>query len=146
MWKHASPAPLQTQSQPCRRPTRTGHKQHPITNDFENADNFKVAYYAGGETQAKGLPFNVEEIQIEPEPGDFNAAAIDQRGQTLHGPQTNITGNVQSSVYSGNIGQIGNRTINTGGGTYVEGNVNTGGGDFVGGKKINNRGGFYQPG
>jgi hypothetical protein len=29
-----------------------------------------------------------------------------------------------------------NRKINTGGGTYIEGNVNTGGGDFVGHDKI----------
>jgi hypothetical protein len=127
-------------------PIRTGHKQHPITNDFENADNFKVAYYAGGEAKAKGLPFKVEEIQIEPEPGAFNRAAIDQRGQTVHGPQTNITGDVHGSVYSGNIGQIGNRTVNTGGGAYVERDVNTGGGDFVGRDRIDNRGGFHQPG
>jgi hypothetical protein len=126
-------------------PIRTRQKQHPILN-FDQADNFIVAYYAGGETKAKGLPFKVEEIQIEPEPGAFNAAAIDQRGQTVHGPQTNITGDVHGSVYSGNIGQIGNRTVNTGGGTYVERDVNTGGGDFVGGKKIDNRGGFYQSG
>lgn len=128
-------------------PLRTGKQQHPIINDFTQADNFKVAYYAGGESQIKGLPFAVESIEIESEPGTFNQEriALDQRGQTVHGPQTNITGPVHGSVYSGNIGQIGNRTVNTGGGAYVEGNVNTGG-DFIGRDKIDNRGGFYQPG
>jgi len=37
-------------------PQRTGGKQHPIL-DFEKADNFVLAYYAGGDTKPKGLPF-----------------------------------------------------------------------------------------
>jgi tetratricopeptide (TPR) repeat protein len=35
--------------------------------------------------------------------------------------ETNITGDVHGNVYSGNIGQIGDRHINTGGGNYYEG-------------------------
>jgi hypothetical protein len=103
-------------------PQRTQNRQHPILN-FDGADNFIVAYYAGGQTEAKGLPFSSGQIEIEPEPGAFRT-------------QTN---------QQGSIGQIGSRTINTGGGTYVEGDVNTDGGDFIGGNKINIRGGFHQP-
>ena len=111
-------------------PRTTRNKQHPTVNDFQNADNFWVAYYAGGATQAKGLPFDPQKIEIEPEPGAFNAV-INQAGQTVHGVQTNIGGDVRGSVYSGNIGQIGDRHIDTAGGTYIGGNV-TAGGDFVG--------------
>lgn len=49
-------------------PQRTHGKQHPILH-FEYADNFVVSYYAGGDSQPKSLPFPVEEIAIEPEPG-----------------------------------------------------------------------------
>lgn len=34
-------------------PARTGNRQHPILN-FEQADNFVIAYYAGGEGESKG--------------------------------------------------------------------------------------------
>jgi hypothetical protein len=50
-------------------PRRTYDRQHPILN-FEAADNFVVAYYAGGGIQPKDLLFT-EEPQIEPEPGAF---------------------------------------------------------------------------
>jgi hypothetical protein len=49
-------------------PGRTKQRQHPILH-FEHADNFVLAYYAGGESQPKGLPFPVESVEIEPEPG-----------------------------------------------------------------------------
>ena len=80
-------------------PGRTGGKQHPILH-FEHADNFALAYYAGGETKPKGLPFDVEP-EIEPEPGAWRG--ISQSGQTVHGPQTNIAGNVTGPVLSGNF-------------------------------------------
>jgi hypothetical protein len=67
--------------------------QHPILH-FEQADNFVLAYYAGGETAPKGVPFS-EEPEIEPEPGAW--AALDQRGQTVHGSQTNLTGDADLS-------------------------------------------------
>ena len=79
-------------------PGRTGNKQHPILH-FEQADNFVVAYYAGGDTKPKGLPFE-EEPQIEPEPGAWRTM-FDQRGQTVHGSQTNIAGDVHGPVLSG---------------------------------------------
>jgi hypothetical protein len=77
-------------------PARTGGRQHPILH-FEQADNFALAYYAGGETQPKGLPF-VGEPQIEPEPGAWTG--FDQRGQTVHGSQTNIAGDAHGPVLS----------------------------------------------
>ena len=82
-------------------PGRTGNKQHPVLH-FEQADNFVVAYYAGGDTKPKGLPFQ-EEPQIEPEPGAWRTM-FDQRGQTVHGSQTNIVGDVYGPVLSGQFG------------------------------------------
>jgi hypothetical protein len=79
-------------------PGRTRDRQHPILH-FEQSDNFVVAYYAGGDTKPKGLPF-VEEPQIEPEPGAWRTM-FDQRGQTVHGSQTNIAGDVHGPVLSG---------------------------------------------
>jgi hypothetical protein len=90
-------------------PRRTKDRQHPILN-YEQADNFVLAYYAGGETQPKSLPFN-QEPEIEPAPGAW-CGVFDQRSQTIHGPQTNITGNVQGPLFSGifrgpvNVGSI----------------------------------------
>jgi len=70
-------------------PTRTRGRQHPVLH-FEHADNFALAYYAGGEAQPKGLPFAAEP-EIEPEPGAW----------TIHGPQTIVTGGVHGPVLSG---------------------------------------------
>jgi len=78
-------------------PARTSGRQHPILH-FEQADNFALAYYAGGETQPKGLPF-AGEPEIEPEPGAWTL--LDQRGQTVHGPQTNVAGDVHGPLFSG---------------------------------------------
>jgi len=60
-------------------PGRTKNRQHPVLH-FEHADNFVVAYYAGGEAQPKGLPFKVEDIEIEPEPGAWTLSG------TFEGP------------------------------------------------------------
>jgi hypothetical protein len=75
-------------------PGRTQSRQHPILH-FEQADNFSLAYYAGGEAQPKGLPF-AGEPEIEPEPGAWRG--IDQRGQVVHGPQVSIAGPVSGQV------------------------------------------------
>lgn len=88
-------------------PQRTKNRQHPILR-FRQADDFVLAYYAGGETEPKGLPFE-EEPKTEPEPGAWSGI-FDQRGQTVHGPQTNIAGGVQGVVMSGNY----SGTINIG--------------------------------
>jgi serine/threonine protein kinase len=46
---------------------RTGGRQNPIL-DFKKADNFVVAYYAGGDSQSKRLPFD-SRPEIGPGPG-----------------------------------------------------------------------------
>ncbi len=61
-------------------PGRTGGRQHPILH-FEQADNFVLAYYAGGEAQPKGPPFTGTP-EIEPQPG---AWAVELSG-TFEGP------------------------------------------------------------
>ncbi|MEI2689292.1 MAG: caspase family protein [Anaerolineae bacterium] len=43
-------------------PGRTRQRQHPILH-FEHADNFAVAYYAGGDPKPKGLPFDVRSLR-----------------------------------------------------------------------------------
>lgn len=51
-------------------PKRTRDRQHPILN-FTAADNFILAYYAGGDSQPKRLPFESQpEIEFESE--EFN--------------------------------------------------------------------------
>jgi hypothetical protein len=69
-------------------PQRTRNRQHPIL-DFKEADNFILAYYAGGNAQPKSLPFTVEP-EIEPYPGAWTITFFDLRGQEVHGLQTNI--------------------------------------------------------
>jgi Caspase domain len=70
-------------------PRRTMDKQHPVLH-FEAADNYVVAYYAGGETQPKGLPFDVEP-EIEPEPGAWRAQKVDTSGGPYFGGSFNGT-------------------------------------------------------
>jgi len=53
-----------------RVPGRTKDRQHPVLN-FEKADNFPVAYYAGGDLKPKGTPFPMP-AEIEPEPGEWS--------------------------------------------------------------------------
>jgi hypothetical protein len=65
-------------------PGRTHGRQHPILH-FEEADNFVLAYYAGGDTQPKGLPFDVEP-QIEPEPGAWTLVQGPVLSGTFDGP------------------------------------------------------------
>jgi hypothetical protein len=87
-------------------PGRTKDRQHPILH-FEQADNFVLAYYAGGEKEPKGLPF-AGEPEIEPEPGAWR---IDQRGQVVEGPQINVGGDLSGHVAAGSeqpVIQFGN--------------------------------------
>ena len=92
-------------------PRRTQGKQHPILH-FEQADNSVLAYYAGGERVSKGPPFSGEP-EIEPEPGAW--AALDQRGQTVHGAQTNITGDTHlSGDFDGPV-SVGGEAVALGG-------------------------------
>ncbi|MBE8969354.1 caspase family protein [Nostocales cyanobacterium LEGE 12452] len=84
-------------------PRRTRDRQHPILN-FEQADNFILAYYAGGDTEPKGLPFEGEP-EIEPEPGAFNK----------QGTNNQISQNVQQhGKYNTNIAQANDLRIGDG--------------------------------
>ena len=87
-------------------PGRTGDRQHPILN-FERADNFILATYAGGETQPKALPFT-REPEIEPHPGAWRG--FDQRGQVIHGDQTLIAPVVHGAVQGPLVVQEGAQT------------------------------------
>jgi hypothetical protein len=93
-------------------PERTKGRQHPILH-FEHADNFALAYYAGGDAQPKGLPF-AEAPEIEPGPGAWRG--ISQPGQNIQGPQTNIVGNVDGPVLSGEF----RGPVTVGGGEAVD--------------------------
>jgi hypothetical protein len=95
-------------------PQRTKDRQHPILN-FTQADNFVVAYYAGGEQAPKELPFTAEP-EIEPEPGAFKRQAttsyyakagrggtiVQGTGNTVVGAGgVNVGGNVGGSIVTG---------------------------------------------
>jgi Caspase domain len=96
-------------------PQRTRDRQHPILN-FEQADNFVLAYYAGGETEPKGVPFDVEP-KIEPEPGEFDRQIINIAGDNVAGDKIlgdKIMGNKnvnQSGKYNINIDRADNLHI-----------------------------------
>jgi hypothetical protein len=51
--------------------SRTGGKQHPVQT-FRDADDFAVAYYAGGQLIPKAPPFSPADIKIEAVPGAQN--------------------------------------------------------------------------
>jgi hypothetical protein len=59
-------------------PQRTKNRQHPII-DMDQADNFVLAYYAGGATEPKGLPFAAVP-EIEPEPGAMRGVYVNTGG------------------------------------------------------------------
>jgi hypothetical protein len=88
-------------------PKRTRDRQHPILN-FEQADNFVLAYYAGGETEPKGLPF-AGEPEIESEAGEFDRQVIDRTEIVAAGDRAvAIGGNVQgSNMITGNNNIVG---------------------------------------
>lgn len=86
-------------------PRRTRGKQHPILN-WREGDNFRLAYYAGGELEPKGLPFS-EEAEIESEPGEFNRIKIDKFADIQIGNITNI-----GEVHDVNDFHIGDRINN----------------------------------
>lgn len=127
-------------------------RQHPEA-DLKAADNFAVAYYAGGR-QTK--PKSLDELALPPIDEDIvereNAASAGQRDQLARDVSHNNSGiNVQGSTVNGDIIQathsqgfvnrptgpvtqhFGN--TDTGGGAYIGGSV-TVGGDFVGRDKI----------
>jgi Caspase domain len=93
-------------------PKWTGNRQHPILN-FERADNFVLAYYAGGEMEPKGLPF-AGEPEIESEAGEFNRQVIQHTEVVASGKgAVAIGGNAQgATIVTGDGNVIGNKTVN----------------------------------
>lgn len=61
-------------------PQRTDDRQHPLL-DYAGADNFRVAWYAGGDAQPKGLPFDPAQARIDLSPDPFASSA---GGDTIH--------------------------------------------------------------
>lgn len=82
-------------------PGRTASRQHPILN-FEQADNFVLAYYAAGGVQAKGLPFT-QAPEIEPEPGAWRGSQVSQTAIGDNNIQTNLE-NISGSTININLG------------------------------------------
>jgi len=90
-------------------PQRTDNRQHPILK-FEQSDNFILAYYAGGATEPKGLPFAAEP-EIESEPGEFNRQII-QQTEASGDRAVAIGGNVQgATIITGDGNTVGNNNV-----------------------------------
>jgi hypothetical protein len=66
-------------------PARTAGRQHPILH-FEQADNFAIAYYAGGDAKPKGVPFSVEPA-FEPVPGVWRFSDPEKQTMQVSGAQ-----------------------------------------------------------
>ncbi len=123
---------------PRRTEGRKYGTQHPVLN-FEKADNFVVAYYAGGDDQPKRLPF--PELEVEKPEAALqpigSGATIDQRDQTVHGKQTNI------GSITGNVEHIGDTIHHQSGGVNIDnkGHFSVGG-KIVGGDDFGMSGDF----
>ncbi len=116
---------------------RTKERQHPLLN-FQQADNFVVAYYAAGDTQVKAVPFQEADVQVEDEPGEFarlgagNTLNVNQSDQKVNAPQTNVFGHNSGTITNSSTDQ----STRIGGGVQIGGaNVHIGG-DVVGRDKI----------
>jgi len=66
--------------------------------DYTVSGNFPVALLLGGKGLAKGV---MAPDPLAPLAATAATAVVDQRGQTVHGPQTNIAGDVHGPVLSG---------------------------------------------
>lgn len=109
-------------------PQRTKQRQHPII-ELRGADNFVLGYYAGGDTEPKGVPFSTP-LEIEPTPGAFNAGRdLQNAGRDIINAQGS-QGFIHHS--KGPVTQHFGARVQTGGGAYVGGSVATGGGAFTG--------------
>lgn len=93
-------------------PQRTKGRQHPILH-FEQADNFVLAFYAGGDSEPKALPF-IQEPLIEEEPGTIGqqpkyqaqvsggGAVAQGDGATAIGERgVYVGGSVRGGIYTG---------------------------------------------
>jgi hypothetical protein len=107
-------------------PQRTNKQQHPILH-FEQADNFVLAYYAGGDSELKALPFAQEPI-IEDEPGAL-------RWQTTYQAQLSGSGAIAQGEGATAVGERGVLVGGNVSGNIITGDRNVPGGQ-VGGDKI----------
>ena len=82
-------------------PARSAGRQHPVLN-FEQADNFALAYYAGGDPQPKALPFPPAEA---PSPAP---AAAPPAGQVQVGNISQVS-HSQIIISTGDVIQGGKR-------------------------------------
>jgi uncharacterized caspase-like protein len=74
---------------------RTRDRQHPVLR-FQEADNFQIAYYAGGDAKPKAPPFNVPTV-VEPEVGAWPreaAPGVKHEGGLFLQPAWKVGGNV----------------------------------------------------
>jgi hypothetical protein len=118
------------------------YAQHPSV-DIQSADNFVVAYYAGGDKKPKSLnlpPVNEDEAEKQ------NRAAIQyvqnqSGGLNMGQGNTYDFRNSQGAIIGANDSTInqnfGTQNIDTGGGAYIGGKV-TVGRDFIGRDKVTN--------
>ena len=83
------------------------------TPDFQISGNFPVALLLGGKGLSKGV---VAPDPLAPLAAAASSTVFDQSGQTVHGPQTNIAGEVHGSVLSGQF----SGPVAVGGGEAVE--------------------------
>lgn len=84
-------------------PRRTAGRQHPILN-FEGADNFHLAYYAGGAAEPKGLPYEGEPEILDNTPPPAQTVYMNQQTVTQTGES-----NFNIGMNFGNV-QRGDRT------------------------------------
>lgn len=82
-------------------PRRTQDRQHPLL-DFKEADNFILAYYAGGETAPKGLPFTGEPV-IESAPGALARQAGPSYSATMEGDGVIVQGRDNQVATGGSV-------------------------------------------
>jgi hypothetical protein len=137
-----------------RVPEWTKNRQHPIF-DFSAADNFVVAYYAGGQTQAKGLPEELPEItealvdeSLQRAGGagsttytatQSGSGGLAQGEEAMAGGEgaVLVRGNVTGPINTGNTSNTG-RQINIKDGSYFEGSVDVQpGAQFIAGSQTN---------
>ena len=94
-------------------PTMTGDRQHPIL-DIEKADNFKLAYYAGGRSQQKGLPSELDrEPKIESQPGELKGQVESTVNVTASGDRSAVFGGNANGaiIIPGNNNVVGDRNF-----------------------------------
>ncbi|MEM9008222.1 MAG: caspase family protein [Cyanobacteria bacterium P01_F01_bin.86] len=129
---------------------RTKQRQNPMADINQKTENFKLAFYAAGDTAVKALPFDDLELDMEPGSGKFTSVAIPvgrdliQAGRDFfRAGRDIIVGNKET--YTATDGSFAakemtfNGPVVTGRGTYHTGDTVQGNkieGDKVGGDKI----------